>query len=93
MPPFGWRLNDQQVADVVNFIRTSWGNSAKPVSASDVADVRKDRSMIATRWAAPGANPDANRLKKGPPPGEGCSNGLLKITSRHIGSGLILESA
>jgi mono/diheme cytochrome c family protein len=46
MPPFGWRLNDQQVADVVNFIRTSWGNSAKPVSASDVADVRKDRSMI-----------------------------------------------
>lgn len=46
MPPFGWRLNDQQVADVVNFIRSSWGNSAKPVSASDVADVRKDRSMI-----------------------------------------------
>ncbi len=46
MPPFGWRLNDQEVADVVNFIRTSWGNSAKPVSASDVADVRKDRSMI-----------------------------------------------
>jgi mono/diheme cytochrome c family protein len=42
MPAFGWRLNDQQVADVVNFIRTSWGNTAKaPVSASDVAKVRK----------------------------------------------------
>lgn len=42
MPAFGWRLNDQQVADVVNFIRSSWGNSAKQqVSASDVAKVRK----------------------------------------------------
>ena len=43
MPAFGWRLNDQQVADVVNFIRTSWGNTAKnQVSASDVAKVRKN---------------------------------------------------
>ncbi|MEI2265891.1 c-type cytochrome [Erwinia sp. CGal63] len=43
MPAFGWRLNDQQVADVVNFIRTSWGNTAKKqVSASDVAKVRKN---------------------------------------------------
>ncbi|KGT92280.1 alcohol dehydrogenase [Erwinia typographi] len=42
MPAFGWRLNDRQVADVVNFIRTSWGNTAKTqVSDSDVAKVRK----------------------------------------------------
>ncbi|WP_370521099.1 cytochrome c [Pantoea sp. BAV 3049] len=42
MPAFGWRLKDQQVADVVNFIRTSWGNTAKTqISASDVAKVRK----------------------------------------------------
>ncbi|MEN4769991.1 c-type cytochrome [Duffyella gerundensis] len=42
MPGFGWRLNDQQVADVVNFIRTSWGNTAKTsVTAKDVAEVRK----------------------------------------------------
>lgn len=41
MPSFGWRLDDQQVADVTNFIRTSWGNEAPPVSASDVAKVRK----------------------------------------------------
>jgi mono/diheme cytochrome c family protein len=25
---FGWRLSDQEVAEVVNFIRTSWGNRA-----------------------------------------------------------------
>ncbi|HIB5931783.1 c-type cytochrome, partial [Klebsiella pneumoniae] len=42
MPSFGWRLDDQQVADVVNFIRTSWGNNAPAVSASDVAKVRKE---------------------------------------------------
>lgn len=42
MPAFGWRLKDQQVADVVNFVRTSWGNTAKvQVSASDVAKIRK----------------------------------------------------
>ncbi|CAO98105.1 c-type cytochrome [Erwinia tasmaniensis] len=47
MPAFGWRLNDQQVADVVNFIRTSWGNSAaSTVSASDVAKVRKDEAVV-----------------------------------------------
>lgn len=43
MPAFGWRLNDQQVADVVNFIRTSWGNkSDKQVSTKQVAELRKD---------------------------------------------------
>ncbi|MFM0591614.1 c-type cytochrome [Paraburkholderia dilworthii] len=41
MPPFGWRLNDQEVADVTNFVRTSWGNAGSMVSASDVAKVRK----------------------------------------------------
>ncbi|MFF7709192.1 c-type cytochrome [Pseudomonas sp. NPDC007930] len=42
MPAFGWRLNDQQVADVVNFIRSSWGNAAGAVSAADVAKLRSD---------------------------------------------------
>lgn len=46
MPGFGWRLNDQQVADVVNFIRSSWGNHAPAISASDVASVRKDKDVI-----------------------------------------------
>ena len=30
MPPFGWRLSDQEVADVSNFVRTSWGNTGLP---------------------------------------------------------------
>lgn len=46
MPPFGWRLDDQQVADVVNFIRTSWGNKAKEIDASDVKKMRQDKVAI-----------------------------------------------
>jgi mono/diheme cytochrome c family protein len=41
MPRFAWRLSDKEVADVVNFIRTSWGNDASPASSSDVAKIRK----------------------------------------------------
>ncbi|MBT9302702.1 MULTISPECIES: cytochrome c [Pseudomonas] len=44
MPAFAWRLSDQEVADVVGFIRGSWGNQGAPVKASDVADLRKNHS-------------------------------------------------
>src|SRR5215831_2001848 len=40
MPYFRHLLSDQQIADVANFMRVSWGNNAKPVSAKDVADMR-----------------------------------------------------
>ena len=36
MPAFDWRLSDQEVADVVNFIRTSWGNKGGDVTAKEV---------------------------------------------------------
>jgi mono/diheme cytochrome c family protein len=42
MPGFAWRLSDQEVADVVNFIRTSWGNQASAVKADDVKGLRTD---------------------------------------------------
>ncbi len=44
MPGFGWRLSDNQVADVVSFIRTSWGNQGTPVSADQVAKLRSDNN-------------------------------------------------
>ena len=40
MPPFGPRLSDQEAADLVNFVRSSWGNQAPPVRAKDVAALR-----------------------------------------------------
>ncbi|QVQ27758.1 c-type cytochrome [Achromobacter deleyi] len=42
MPGFDWRMTDKEVADVVSFVRSSWGNKGAAVSASDVAKVRKD---------------------------------------------------
>ncbi|MGI4813228.1 MAG: c-type cytochrome [Janthinobacterium lividum] len=41
MPDFGWRLTDQQVADVLSYVRGSWGNGASPVVASQVDKVRR----------------------------------------------------
>lgn len=40
MPAFAWRLSDQEVADVVSFIRGSWGNKGAPVSADEVGHLR-----------------------------------------------------
>lgn len=41
MPAFGTLLNDEQVAAVVNYVRTSFANSyADPVSAAEVQQVR-----------------------------------------------------
>jgi mono/diheme cytochrome c family protein len=40
MPPFAYTLTDQQVADVVTYIRQSWGNRGTAVNAADVAKYR-----------------------------------------------------
>ena len=42
MPGFAARMTDAEVADVVTFIRSSWGNKAPAVTASQVADIRKE---------------------------------------------------
>ena len=41
MPAFDWKLTDAEVADLLTYIRASFGNNADPVKASKVADVRK----------------------------------------------------
>jgi mono/diheme cytochrome c family protein len=41
MPAFGWILKDDQVAAVLTYIRNAWGNSAPPVTASEVGKARK----------------------------------------------------
>jgi mono/diheme cytochrome c family protein len=41
MPSFAWKLTDPQIADVSTYIRNSWGNQAQPVSARQVADMRR----------------------------------------------------
>jgi mono/diheme cytochrome c family protein len=46
MPAFEWILNDDQVADLLTYIRNSWGNSA---SAVDAAAVKKERQALVER--------------------------------------------
>lgn len=43
MPSFAWNLSDENVADVLTYIRNSWGNAAPAVSASEV---RKQRETL-----------------------------------------------
>ena len=41
MPGFAWRLSDEETAQLVTFVRQSWGNNAPAATASQVATVRK----------------------------------------------------
>ena len=40
MPGFAGKLDDQEVVDVVNYVRNAWGNRAPPVQAELVATIR-----------------------------------------------------
>jgi mono/diheme cytochrome c family protein len=47
MPPFGWKLSDRKVADVLTYIRNAWGNHASPVTAGDVKAARRTLASTA----------------------------------------------
>jgi cytochrome c oxidase cbb3-type subunit 2 len=40
MPEFGSTLSDADIANIINYERSSWGNHGKPIAAADVAAVR-----------------------------------------------------
>lgn len=40
MPAFGWRLSDAETAELLSFVRNSWGNHAPAVSAAQVRRIR-----------------------------------------------------
>ena len=43
MPPMG-HLKDEEIAEILSYVRSSWGNAANPVSAVEVAAVRAKTS-------------------------------------------------
>jgi mono/diheme cytochrome c family protein len=45
MPPFGWRYNDGEIAQLATFVRTSWGNGGSAVTAAEVAAMRKSLGL------------------------------------------------
>ncbi|MBN9057449.1 MAG: c-type cytochrome, partial [Rhizobiales bacterium] len=40
MPAFGWKLDDDGIAAVATYVRSSWGNSGGAVEADEVRDLR-----------------------------------------------------
>jgi mono/diheme cytochrome c family protein len=40
MPPIGGSMTNDQLANVLTYVRRAWGNSATPISPTDVREVR-----------------------------------------------------
>lgn len=49
MPPQGEQLNDQQIADVLTYVRNSFGNKASAVSVADVKAARSGAAAPAAK--------------------------------------------
>jgi mono/diheme cytochrome c family protein len=49
MPQFRLQYSDQEIADVVTFIRNGWGNKAPAVTAAQVAKLRKSTDPTSDR--------------------------------------------
>lgn len=52
MPPHRDLLKDEQIAAILTYVRSSWGNSAGPVTAAQVAGVRKRVGPGEPLWQA-----------------------------------------
>jgi len=52
MPPWGGTLKDADIAAVITYVRSAWGNKAAPVTAAKVASVRAANSSRTTPWTA-----------------------------------------
>ncbi len=50
MPAFGEAINDQQIADVLTYLRREWGHLADPVTEAAVTSVRKATAGREDSW-------------------------------------------
>lgn len=50
MQPWQNELSDQEIADVLTYVRTSWGNAAAAIDAAAVKDVRDKTKGRVTAW-------------------------------------------
>jgi mono/diheme cytochrome c family protein len=62
MPGFAWRLSDEEVAQLLTFIRQSWGNSGPGVSAAEVGAIRQ--AMVARNDIKSATNDDGSQPGK-----------------------------
>jgi mono/diheme cytochrome c family protein len=52
MAPLGAALKDEQIANVISYVRASWGNAASEVQPETVAKVRADTAGRTAYWTA-----------------------------------------
>jgi mono/diheme cytochrome c family protein len=57
MPPFGGKLDDNQIAAVASYVRNSWGNHFGEVKPDDVARVRQMVDAFKRQVANPASQP------------------------------------
>ena len=50
MQPWDKTLSDQKIADVLTYIRSEWGNKASPVTAEQIAALRKELANHPESW-------------------------------------------
>lgn len=50
MPPWGGVLKDPELAAVLTYVRSAWGNKAAPVTVSKVAAIRAATASRTTPW-------------------------------------------
>jgi len=50
MPPWGATLKDADIASVLTYVRSTWGNKGAPISAARVASIRAATTSRTTPW-------------------------------------------
>ena len=63
MPGHENLLTDQEVADVMNYTRTVWGNKAKEISKESVSAIRSSIVQRTSPWTVPELSPKGTPLK------------------------------
>jgi mono/diheme cytochrome c family protein len=71
MQPWDKTLTDQKIADVLTYERSEWGNNASPVTAEQIAALRKELASHPDSFTEPDleAVPADAELSGGPPAG------------------------
>ena len=52
MPPWGGTMKDADIAAVITYVRSAWGNKATPVTAAKIASIRAAHTSRTTPWTA-----------------------------------------
>lgn len=65
MPSFAWKLSDREIADVLTFLRNSWGNRA-PAVAADAARKIRDKLDLNMPHLTDNSGDQANAASESP---------------------------